>query len=419
MRRSPGFPSRWLSLAALAAAAPLQSPGPRRLARRPQRVTVEVREGRLYYSLARDGRALILPSLLGFEFRGAPPLRDGLRITDTTRQSHDDGGRSPGAKWRGCATTTTSCTSPSRRPRRRPAVHRHVPRLQRRRRLPLRAARPARPRRLRDHRRAHRVRPRRQRARLVDPVEPAAARPLGDALLVGAGEHARQRADAAHDGDAGRPHVHRDPRGEPRRLRADVPRGPAHGEPHAARRRWRRWPTASRCADARRSSRRGARSSSPTASTTWRRRCSASTSIRRTRSPSTDWIQPMKYVGIWWGMHINTMTWSSGPKHGATTANTQALHRLRRGERLRRRAGRGMEHRLGRRLDQESERVLVHASRIPTTISPASPPTRRQKGVRLIAHNETSGGIENYERQLDSAFASTGRSASTRSRRAT
>ena len=27
------------------------------------------------------------------------------------------------------------------------------------------------------------------------------------------------------------------------------------------------------------------------------------------------------------------------------------------------------------------------------------------KGVRLIVHNETSGGIQNYERQLDSAFA--------------
>ncbi|MDP3775175.1 MAG: glycoside hydrolase family 97 N-terminal domain-containing protein, partial [Gemmatimonadales bacterium] len=53
-------------------------------------VTVELREGRLAYSLARDGRALILPSLLGFEFRGAPRLRDNLRITDTTRQSHDE-----------------------------------------------------------------------------------------------------------------------------------------------------------------------------------------------------------------------------------------------------------------------------------------------------------------------------------------
>ena len=53
-------------------------------------VTVEVRQGKLYYSLARDRRALILPSMLGIEWRGASPLRDGLRITDTTRQSHDE-----------------------------------------------------------------------------------------------------------------------------------------------------------------------------------------------------------------------------------------------------------------------------------------------------------------------------------------
>ena len=53
-------------------------------------IPVEVREGRLTYSLTRDGRWLILPSLLGFAFRGAPPLRDGLRIVDTTRDAHDE-----------------------------------------------------------------------------------------------------------------------------------------------------------------------------------------------------------------------------------------------------------------------------------------------------------------------------------------
>jgi len=53
-------------------------------------VTVELRDGRLYWSLTRDGRALILPSLLGFELRGGQPLRDGLRIADTARQSHDE-----------------------------------------------------------------------------------------------------------------------------------------------------------------------------------------------------------------------------------------------------------------------------------------------------------------------------------------
>ena len=86
MRRSPGFLVLCLAAVALVAAAtPLRgqvlvaSPDGR------NRLTVEILEGRLNYSLARDGRALILPSLLGFEFRGAPPLRDGLSITDTNR----------------------------------------------------------------------------------------------------------------------------------------------------------------------------------------------------------------------------------------------------------------------------------------------------------------------------------------------
>lgn len=35
------------------------------------------------------------------------------------------------------------------------------------------------------------------------------------------------------------------------------------------------------------------------------------------------WIQPGKYVGIWWEMHIDVSTWASGPKHGATTENAK------------------------------------------------------------------------------------------------
>ena len=35
------------------------------------------------------------------------------------------------------------------------------------------------------------------------------------------------------------------------------------------------------------------------------------------------WVKPFKYVGIWWGMHLGTNTWASGPKHGATTAETK------------------------------------------------------------------------------------------------
>ena len=51
-------------------------------------VTVETREGGLYYSVRRDGQAVLLPSRLGFAFR-ADSLRDGLRIIGTARDSAD------------------------------------------------------------------------------------------------------------------------------------------------------------------------------------------------------------------------------------------------------------------------------------------------------------------------------------------
>src|SRR6184192_1533498 len=54
------------------------------------RVTVEIRDGALTYSVDRDGRAVFLPSRLGFAFQGAPPLRDSLRLVDTTRNTVDE-----------------------------------------------------------------------------------------------------------------------------------------------------------------------------------------------------------------------------------------------------------------------------------------------------------------------------------------
>src|SRR2546421_706222 len=53
-------------------------------------VTVEIHDGGLYYSLNRDTHPLFLPSRLGMAFRNAPPLLDSLRITDTTRSTHDE-----------------------------------------------------------------------------------------------------------------------------------------------------------------------------------------------------------------------------------------------------------------------------------------------------------------------------------------
>ena len=53
-------------------------------------VTVDVKEGALRYSVTRDGKPVVLPSRLGFAFRGAPALTDSLRITGSARSTFDE-----------------------------------------------------------------------------------------------------------------------------------------------------------------------------------------------------------------------------------------------------------------------------------------------------------------------------------------
>ena len=53
-------------------------------------VNVQISEGGLFWTLKRDGKDLFLPSRLGFAFRGAPMLRDSLRIVGTSKSSHDE-----------------------------------------------------------------------------------------------------------------------------------------------------------------------------------------------------------------------------------------------------------------------------------------------------------------------------------------
>jgi hypothetical protein len=167
------------------------------------RVTVELHDGRLYYSLARDGRDLMLPSLLGFSFRGAPELRDSLRITDTTRQSHDEWWTQPWgevARVRDHHNELSVSVEETAAPRRRfiLRVRAFDDGIGFRYELPEQPGLGA----FEISRRADRVRPGRQRPRLVDRVQLAAEGPVRGALLVGTGQHAGQRADAAHHGDA-------------------------------------------------------------------------------------------------------------------------------------------------------------------------------------------------------------------------
>ncbi|HWE42404.1 MAG TPA: glycoside hydrolase family 97 protein [Gemmatimonadaceae bacterium] len=122
------------------------------------------------------------------------------------------------------------------------------------------------------------------------------------------------------------------------------------------------------------------------------------------RIEDTSWIEPMKYDGIWWGMHIGTMTWGQGPKHGATTANTKQYIDFA--------AANGMKGVLvegwnvgwdGDWMNNGAKFSFTQA--YPDYDLPALAAYAKSKGVTLIAHNETAMGVENYERQLDSAFA--------------
>ncbi len=113
------------------------------------------------------------------------------------------------------------------------------------------------------------------------------------------------------------------------------------------------------------------------------------------------WIHPMKYTGIWWGMHTGKYSWHSGPKHGATTENAK------------------------RYIDFNAENgipgLLIEGwnkgwdswskGNVFDFISPYEDFDLNEvvryageKGVRLIGHHETGGNIPVYEQNIDSAF---------------
>src|SRR3990170_4714318 len=112
------------------------------------------------------------------------------------------------------------------------------------------------------------------------------------------------------------------------------------------------------------------------------------------------WVKPMKYVGIWWGMHINTMTWHSGPKHGATTANTKRYIDFA--------AANGIGGVLVEGWNTgwdgdwiQNRNAFSFTQAYPDYDLAEVARYAHEKGVKLIAHNETSGGVQNYERQME------------------
>jgi alpha-glucosidase len=118
----------------------------------------------------------------------------------------------------------------------------------------------------------------------------------------------------------------------------------------------------------------------------------------------TGWIKPGKYIGIWWGMHIGKYTWASGPKHGATTKNTMQYIDFA-----------SKYHFSGVLVEGwntgwdgdwiANGSIFNFTEPYPDYDLKKLAEYARSKNVNLIGHNETSAHIENYERQIDSAYS--------------
>ena len=115
------------------------------------------------------------------------------------------------------------------------------------------------------------------------------------------------------------------------------------------------------------------------------------------------WVKPFKYVGIWWGMHLGTHTWSSGPKHGATTAETRRYIDFA--------ARHGFRGVLVEGWNQGWDGDWFASGQDFSFIEPypdfdlvALAAYAKQKGVHLVGHHETAGNIAVYEKQLGAAL---------------
>ncbi len=121
------------------------------------------------------------------------------------------------------------------------------------------------------------------------------------------------------------------------------------------------------------------------------------------RIQDTSWIKPTKYVGIWWALQKQRWTWSQGPRHGATTDNTKryidfaARHGL--GGVLVEGWNYGWDTDWTHHGDEFSFTKAYPDYDLEGLCRYAA-----ERGVRIIAHNETGGAARNYEDQIEDAY---------------
>ncbi|MCB9292106.1 MAG: glycoside hydrolase family 97 protein [Lewinellaceae bacterium] len=120
-----------------------------------------------------------------------------------------------------------------------------------------------------------------------------------------------------------------------------------------------------------------------------------------------DWVKPMKYVGIWWEMHLDRSKWDyASGKHGATTENAKryidfaAANNI--GGLLVEGWNTGWEYWTD---PVKREGVFDFVTPYPDYDLQEVVRYGKEKGVELIMHHETSASVETYDQQLDTAYA--------------
>ncbi|HEU5468041.1 MAG TPA: glycoside hydrolase family 97 catalytic domain-containing protein, partial [Steroidobacteraceae bacterium] len=115
------------------------------------------------------------------------------------------------------------------------------------------------------------------------------------------------------------------------------------------------------------------------------------------------WFTPHKYVGIWWSLHLDTESWGSGPRHGATTANARRYIDFAAANGFRgvliEGWNRGWD---GDWFADGSEFSFTEP--YPDFDLEAVAAYARERGVRIIGHHETSGNVARYEPELGAAL---------------
>lgn len=117
------------------------------------------------------------------------------------------------------------------------------------------------------------------------------------------------------------------------------------------------------------------------------------------------WVKPTKYLGIWWGMHINKFTFWQGPDHGATTE--RSIEHIDYCNKL------GIDHLLiegwntGWEMSWHESNLLRDFSFTESTPDfdfKQVTDYARQEGVHIIGYHETGADTRNYMDQIDAGM---------------